>query len=1216
MALVSPGVEVTIVDESQYAPAPLNSRAFFLIATAQDKPNPNATGVAEGTTAANAGRLYQVTSQRDLISLYGNPKFYSDSNGTPIPGYELNEYGLLAAYSALGVTNTIYTVRADVDLSLLEGSTGRPTAAPPPGTYWLDTTQTTWGINEFDAVLGRFVEKDPIVISDPQFVTGGVPVGSLGVPGDYAVIAIPVYGEPFAQDTRQYFYKNAQSQWVSVGSREWRASWPSVQGTASGPSLTPGDQFTISALSASGTSSAVITVGASGTVFDVDNQINGLNWSSVTSSVVNGRLFIYVNTDLNQSPVTLTQLTGTVLDDLGIPPGQYYSPISLQAPSSGQPLWQEGQSTPRPSGSVWIKLGAAGTGFDPIISEFDSSTGAFESKNVLLESTDWNATVRLDNTGGGEIPAGTVYSQTNFNASSNATGDSPALFYWERIEEGPAVFVGDIQEPTFNFPDLNVGNAQPQLDVVVSLPGTTAQAALSETYTIDIDDGINADQFVDVWQSAAIPFTNIRLTDEREIELTHTSGGIIILDDYLVAKGDLLSDPESQGQSWGIVDQMGMGVNDILKSKPSFQIGRGETLVTTQTATTGLGVDFRSSIRTAGVNYVMAGINNAGTGYAVGDQILIDGAELGGQSGANDLVLIVGSVGTSGEVLAVQIARNPYTGTNTPNTRYATQLSNWVEFEMIANEGAPVSAPSNGTDWYWSVVDQVDIMVNTAQGWQGYRNVAYDENGFPLPGGTPGQTDPNGPIILGSEPTTQSDGTPLVYGDLWVNTSDTEDYPELYRWQFVNGIDQWVLIDTTDQTSGSGIVFADARWALNGDTNPADDPIASIGALLTSNYLDLDAPTPGLYPVGMLLFNLRRSGYNVKEYRANYFNPLDFPDEVLPSQRDAWVTVSGLQSNGAAFMGRKAQRNVVVKQLRAAIDTNTNIRDEDNDFNLIATPGYPELQPNMITLNADRGDTAFIVGDTPFRLTDDATEIQAWATNAAGAAETGEDGLVNRSSYMGLYYPSGLATNLDGQSVVVPASHMMMRTILNSDRIAYPWLAPAGTRRGVIDNALSIGYINPDDGEYVSIRTRQGLRDTLYTNEINPLVFFTANGLLAYGQKTSFASQSALDRINVARLVNFIRRRATIIARPFIFEPNDAFTRNQVEAVFETELIELVAKRGLGDYVVVCDESNNTPARIDRNELWIDIAIEPIKAIEFVYIPIRIFNTGEISGGA
>jgi hypothetical protein len=290
------------------------------------------------------------------------------------------------------------------------------------------------------------------------------------------------------------------------------------------------------------------------------------------------------------------------------------------------------------------------------------------------------------------------------------------------------------------------------------------------------------------------------------------------------------------------------------------------------------------------------------------------------------------------------------------------------------------------------------------------------------------------------------------------------------------------------------------------------------------------------------------------------------------------------------------------------------IREEDTFFNLIASPNYPELQPDMVTLNNDRNNTAYIVGDTPLRLPDSATEITNWATNKSGATATGEDGWVTRDSYLGVFYPSGISSDLTGASVVVPASHMMLRTFLRNDTVAYPWLAAAGTRRGTIDNATNIGYLDSATGEFITVKNRMSIRDVLYTNQINPLTYFTGVGLLNYGNKNSYDSQSALDRTNVARLIAYIRYRVQVAARPFVFEPNDALTRQQIAGVIQSLFVDLVAKRGLYDYLVVCDDTNNTPARIDRNELWVDIAIEPVKAAEFIYVPVRILNTGEIAG--
>jgi hypothetical protein len=318
--------------------------------------------------------------------------------------------------------------------------------------------------------------------------------------------------------------------------------------------------------------------------------------------------------------------------------------------------------------------------------------------------------------------------------------------------------------------------------------------------------------------------------------------------------------------------------------------------------------------------------------------------------------------------------------------------------------------------------------------------------------------------------------------------------------------------------------------------------------------------------------------------------------------------------NGMPYMGSAAQRAMVVSALKTTIDTSQQIRDEDTFFNLIACPFYEEVQSNLITLNNDRGQTGYIIGDTPMTLQPNGQEILNWATNAADASQTSVYGLVTRDTYMGLYYPAGITNDLTGKQVVVPSSYMILSTMIYNDNVAYPWFAPAGQRRGVITNATNIGYLDAQTGEFIVDKNNQGLRDIEYQNFINPITQFQNIGILNFGNKNSFDSQSALDRTNVARLINYMRSRLAIAVRPFLFEPNDNITRTQVRAICQTLLADIQAKRGIYDYLVVCDTSNNTPARIDRNELWIDIAIEPVKAVEFIYIPIRILNTGAIAG--
>ena len=141
------------------------------------------------------------------------------------------------------------------------------------------------------------------------------------------------------------------------------------------------------------------------------------------------------------------------------------------------------------------------------------------------------------------------------------------------------------------------------------------------------------------------------------------------------------------------------------------------------------------------------------------------------------------------------------------------------------------------------------------------------------------------------------------------------------------------------------------------------------------------------------------------------------------------------------------------------------------------------------------------------------------------------------------------------------------------------------------------------------------MSDILYERNINPITFIPGVGITNFGNKTTTSTTSALDRINVARLIAFMRGRLEVIAKQYLFEPNDQITRNDIKLQIENLCIDLVAKRGIYDFLVQCDSQNNTPARIDRNELWVDIAIEPVKAVEFIYIPLRIKNTGEISAG-
>ena len=237
MTLLSPGVEITVIDESVYTPAPKGTVPFIVVATAEDKLTPSGSSVAPGTTLANAEKLWLITSQRELVNAFGNPTFYSPS-GIPVHGYELNEYGLFAAYSALGTGQAAYIMRANIDLAALASTSTRPKSDPTNGTNWLDTSETQWGIFEWDAAAapnGSFVAQSPIVITDLIYVETPttVPKAQIGVPGDYAVVATDV--------ENPVYYKDATGTWTHVGSVAWQNSRPTVLGTVASPTVIASD---------------------------------------------------------------------------------------------------------------------------------------------------------------------------------------------------------------------------------------------------------------------------------------------------------------------------------------------------------------------------------------------------------------------------------------------------------------------------------------------------------------------------------------------------------------------------------------------------------------------------------------------------------------------------------------------------------------------------------------------------------------------------------------------------------------------------------------------------------------------------------------------------------------------------------------------------------------------------------------------------------------
>ena len=1081
MALSSPGVEVKVIDESFYTPSEPGTVPMIFVATAQDKQNGGGTGTAPGTMATNAGKPFLVTSQRDLVETFGEPKFYTDTNNNPIHAGELNEYGLHAAYSLLGVSNRAYVVRAGIDLAGLKASASAPTSNPANGTYWVDTASTIYGIFEWNSAAvtttggQSFGYKKPTVITDVTKLVGGIATGapktSVGAVGDYAVTA--------ASTLHKTYYKNESGTWVEVGSSAWKASWSAVSGTA-GATTTSGLNFTVNTVTVTANATDATALAA---------VINGLGISGVTATVeaANDILRLH-STGVN---IVLAEGTGA-MGDMGLVAGTYAAPAINIAPHTSVPEFGAGDTTPRPTGSIWAKTTSPNKGAKWAVKAWNSATALWDTKDVSVFATNQAALATLDKTGGGaNLATSALYVKSND---------------------------GEATDLVANFK-------------VYKRNGTGATAITSSAVTTQASSG-------------SITFT-----------LAESIVGSATLGNAITVTGT------ATGASTD-ADVIAGAINNAAMTNVSASVDSSNRVVISHSK----GGDFRIA-DTSG--------HLAEIGFSTADTTHLYAAPAGDT--ASDFV-----------------------------------ASNWKVLTATNGSNAPTALAVDGTLWYNSIVDEADIMIHNGTTWVGYQDATSPY--FAASAGD--KTDPAGPIVSATQPvaaTGQSDGTALKDGDIWINTTNIDKYPEIYRWSHAKQI--WSLLDSSDQTTSDGVLFGDARWSTAG----ANSLEATIPELLTSNFLDADAPDPALYPKGMILFNTRRSGFNVKKFVRNYIdvnadNKRMADAAMLSYYPHRWVTESANNVDGSGKFGQSAQRAVVVQSLQAMLNSNQDIRDDESRvFNLMATPGYPELIGEMISLNNDRGLTAFIVGDSPATLDSSATSINEWGTNVNLAVEDNANGLTSRDEYLGVYYPWGFTSDNAGNNVVVPPSHMMLRTIALSDQVSFPWFAPAGTRRGGITNATATGYID-NEGEFVSIALNEGQRDTLFGISVNPITFITGAGLVCFGQKTRAKNASALDRVNVARLVIYMRSQLNKLAKPYIFEPNDKITRDEIKNAAESLMLELVGSRALYDYIVVCDESNNTPSRIDRNELYLDIAIEPVKAVEFIYIPLRLKNTGEIAG--
>ena len=460
MALQSPGVQVTVIDESVYTSAEAGTTPLIVVATSQNKTNASNTGVAQGTLQANAGKTYRISSQRELIDVFGTPTFKKTATGTPVHAGEQNEYGLQAAYSFLGVSNSAYIVRADIDLDELTPAADAPGSEATDGQWWLDTAATSWGIFEWDgsaAAQGgqKFVVKSPIVltIDNADDLTDGTPPApkaSVGRKGDYAVVT--------SSGVIRMFYKGARYgsstavEWQVIGSQGWRKFFPAFEAQLN--AATSGNIVITSGLS----DDTVVSVSSGTDAVALASTINGLSIAGVHAEGSGNILQIY-STGSGDLAGSLSDSAGDDyivlgngtldIDNIftGKSAGTYFVPALQISSHTTVPQWKASANQSRPTGSVWVKATDPNGGARWRVKRWKSSSQTWTEIPAPLYANGHTAISVVDSSKGGlGIPQYTTYIQYNYDEDTgyDATPETASFKIFVRRNTGVSSIVSEV----------------------------------------------------------------------------------------------------------------------------------------------------------------------------------------------------------------------------------------------------------------------------------------------------------------------------------------------------------------------------------------------------------------------------------------------------------------------------------------------------------------------------------------------------------------------------------------------------------------------------------------------------------------------------------------------------------------------------------------------------------------------------------------------------
>ena len=350
----------------------------------------------------------------------------------------------------------------------------------------------------------------------------------------------------------------------------------------------------------------------------------------------------------------------------------------------------------------------------------------------------------------------------------------------------------------------------------------------------------------------------------------------------------------------------------------------------------------------------------------------------------------------------------------------------------------------------------------------------------------------------------------------------------------------------------------------------------------------------GSYPNASRYVRVKSVNYLTPNYFDNNgaFNSA-YTSSIPLAQSGSFGGAIGSVVAGAKFWGDITNTN---SQGLVASDYTDMIKllanQDDYRFNMLLTPGlineftsHSSAISTIISNTQERGDNIFIL---------DLVDYSSTETSVIQGA------LSRDTSYAASYWPwCQILDPATGKNVWVPASTMIAGVYAFNDRVSEPWFAPAGINRGGLSTVIRAEQ-----------KLNQASRDNLYQNKVNPIATFPGQGIVVYGQKTLQLKASALDRVNVRRLLIALKSYISQIANTLVFEQNTASTRNSFLSQVNPYLSSVQQRQGLYAFKVVMDDSNNTPDVIDRNQLVGQIYLQPTKTAEFIYLTFNITPTG------